>query len=98
MNRSQQQAEARHRRVASRNAAQQRRHYFEAIRSSTVNYAATPMRRTSRLSPSMPDIDDPVMTRALQLGIILVMAGTVFVFWLPLAAALFAVLSSVSGF
>lgn len=96
MNLRQYHQEARRRRLINRSAAQHRRVFFEAIRGSTVRYAAAanyatataPVRRSARLQPGPQDLDDPVMTRALQFGIVLTMVATVVLFRGPLVEAL----------
>ncbi|GAC1622276.1 MAG: hypothetical protein NVS9B10_06070 [Nevskia sp.] len=94
MNLRQHHEEARRRRLINRSVTQHRQIFFEAIRGSTVNYAAAPVRRcASRLQPGTQDIDDPAMTRVLQVGIVLAMVATVFVVRVPLMAVLTSLLS-----
>jgi hypothetical protein len=94
MNLRQYHQEARRRRLINRSVAQHRRVFFEAIRGSTVryaaaaNYATAPVRRSARLQPGPQDLDDPVMTRALQFGIVLTMVATIVLFRAPLVEAL----------
>lgn len=80
------------RQPSDRRAAQQRQYLFESIRRSTVNYTYAPLRRTPRPLPAFADIDNPLMTRALQMGILLAMTATLIVFHVPLVAAMRAAL------
>ncbi len=94
MNLRQHHEEARRRRLINRSVAQHRHLLFEAIRHSTVNYAAAPVRRmTARPQQAMQDIEDPAMTRLLQAGIVLAMLATLFVVRVPLIAAISSLLS-----
>lgn len=82
--------EVRRRRQLSRNAAQQRRIFFDSVRTSTVNlvpvYPLPPLpRRVSRQTSI--EIDDPRMTRLLQVAIVGVMLVTLLAFRGPLWAA-----------
>ncbi len=68
--------------------ARHRQHYFEMIRRTTVNYATVPVRRSLRQPAQMQDIDNPLMTFALQSAIVLAIATTAIVFRAPLLAAM----------
>ena len=94
MNLRQHHEEARRRRLINRSAAQHRQIFFDAVRGSTVSYVAAPSRRTSaRTQPPIQDIDDPVMTRVVQIGIVLAMAAITYAVRAPLMVAWMSLLS-----